>query len=110
VTPALVVVGENDHPPFFSSRQDWRSDCYTLSPGPKTKLTLLAAEHMLGGVSGWDSVDTTDENPERVAALRALVWAYLRTAFYLDDKAWADATAALAARPVPIATIESKPA
>lgn len=61
----------------------------------------------LGGISSWDSAETTDENPERVAALRALVWGFLRTALYRGDPAWADANTALAAAD-PVAIVESK--
>lgn len=107
-TPALVVVGENDHHPFFSARADWRSDAYRLSPGPKTLLSFHGAEHSLGGISMWDSTETTDENPARVAALRALVWAYLRSALYPGDPAWATATAALAGAAEPLGRTESR--
>jgi hypothetical protein len=63
---------------------------------------------MFGGISGYDGGETSDENPERVATLRALVWAYLRTQLYPGDAAWADATAALASGDDPIAKVESK--
>ncbi len=106
--PALIIVGENDWNPAFSDRKDWRADAYVLSPGPKSLLTLFGAEHSLGGVSMYDAAETTDENPERVAALRALVWAYLRTALYPGDPAWSNATAALHGMPNPIGRIESK--
>lgn len=70
-------MGENDHNPMFSSRTDWRADPYNRSPGTnKTLLTLPGAEHMMGGVSGYDAQETSDENTERVAAVRALVWSY----------------------------------
>jgi hypothetical protein len=70
-TQALVVVGDEDHNAMFSDRQDWRADAYHRSPGRnKTLLTLRGAGHMLGGVSGYDAGETTDENPERVAAVR----------------------------------------
>ena len=50
------------------------------SPGPKSLLTLFGAEHSgLGGVAGYDAAETTDEDPERVAAVARLAWAYLRT-------------------------------
>lgn len=107
-TPALVIVGENDWNAAFSDRKDWRADAYHLSPGPKSLLTLFEAEHGLGGVSMYDAAETTDENPERVAALRALTWAYLRTALYPGDSAWADATAALTSMPNPLGSVESK--
>jgi dienelactone hydrolase len=109
-TPALIVVGENDWNPSFSNadRRDWRSDPYYLSPGPKTRLTMLGAEHSLGGISMHDSAETTDVNPERVAAIRALIWAYLRTALYPGDRAWPDVTAAFSAMPTPMGIVESK--
>lgn len=77
--PALVVTGEKDFNPFFASRRTWRADAYTESPAPKTNLELIGAEHMLGGISGFDAAETSDENPERVAVLRAMIWAYLRS-------------------------------
>jgi dienelactone hydrolase len=107
-TPALVITGDNDWSPAFSARKDWRADAYLHSPGPKSLLTLFGAEHSLGGVSTYDAAETTDENPERVAALRALAWAYLRTALYPGDSAWADADAALNSMPNPLGRVESK--
>ena len=107
-SPALVIAGDEDVVPAFSSHADWRSDAYHLSPGPKSLLMLFGAEHILGGVSGYDASETTDENPERVAALRALAWAYLRTVLYPGDPAWADATAALENSPAPVGRVESK--
>lgn len=108
---ALVVVGDHDHNPFFTDREGWRTDPYIRSPGTnKTLLTMVDAEHMLGGVSGYDADETTDENPERVATLRALVWAYLTTALHPDDPAWSHAADALARQANPIALIETRQA
>ncbi|MEO3873704.1 chlorophyllase [Nonomuraea sp. B12E4] len=107
-TPALVIVGDKDQNPAFSDREDWRADAYFESPGPKSLLTLFGAEHGLGGVSTYDAAETTDENPERVAALRALTWAYLRTALYPGDSAWADAITALNSTSNPLGKVESK--
>ncbi len=106
--PALVVVGDKDVNPMFSDRTDWRGDAYVLSPGPKFLLTLFGAEHILGGISGYDAAETTDENPERVAAVQRLTWAYLRTALYPEDPAWPAARAALMDAPDPLGRIESK--
>ena len=107
-TPAMVVAGEHDWNPMFSKRKDWRSDAFHFSPGPKSLLTLFEAEHGLGGVSTWDGAETTDENPRRVAALRALVWAYLRSRLFPGDPAWSDAVAALDHMPEPLGAVESK--
>jgi len=97
MTPALVVVGDNDVSPHLTVRgADWHADPYWLSSGPKCLLTLFGAGHGLGGVSGYDVAETTDESPERVAAVQRLTWAYLRSALYPEDSAWSKACAALA--------------
>lgn len=107
-TPALVIAGDEDLNPNFSDRLSYRWDAYTRSPAPKSLLTVFGAGHILGGISGYDASETTDENPERVAALRALAWAYLRSQLYPGDPAWADATAALERSPEPMGRVESK--
>ena len=95
-TPALVVVGDADASPHLTVRgADWHADPYTLSTGPKSLLTLFGSGHLLGGVSGYDAAETTDESPERVALVQRLTWAYLRSALYSEDPAWATARAAL---------------
>jgi len=106
--PALVVAGDKDVNPMFSDRVDWRADSYALSPGPKYLLTLFGAEHILGGISGYDAAETTDENPERVAVVQRLTWAYLRSELYPGDPAWSDAHAAFMDAPDPLGRIESK--
>lgn len=106
---ALVIAGDKDLNVHFSDRLSYRWDAYALSPGTnKTLLTFFGAEHMFGGISGYDAVECTDENPERVATLRAMVWAYLRSTLYPGETAWSDAVAALESRPDPIARVETK--
>lgn len=108
-TPALVVAGDQDASPHLTTRgADWHADPYFLSPGPKCLLTLFGAEHGLGGISGYDAAETTDENPERVAAVQRLTWAYLRTALYPEDPAWPAACAALRDSPNPLGRVECK--
>lgn len=108
-TPALVVAGDKDASTHLTVRgPDWHADPYTLAPGPKSLLTLFDAEHGLGGVSGYDVAETTDENPERVAAVQRLTWAYLRTQLHPGDSAWQAARDALAAAPDPLGRVESK--
>jgi len=106
--PTLVVAGDKDVNPNFTDRVDWRADAYFLSPGPKCLLTLFGAEHSLGGVSGYDAAETTDENPARVAAIQRLTWAYLRTALYPEEPAWPAARAALMDAPDPLGRVECK--
>jgi hypothetical protein len=60
-TPALVVAGDKDVSSHLTVRgMDWHADPYFLSTGLKCLLTLFGAEHLLGGVSGYDAVETTD--------------------------------------------------
>ncbi|HET6860041.1 MAG TPA: alpha/beta fold hydrolase, partial [Streptomyces sp.] len=80
-TPALVVAGDKDASAHLTVRgPDWHSDPYSLSPGPKALLSLFGAEHGLGGISGYDVAETTDENPARVSVVQRLTSAYLRSA------------------------------
>ncbi|MFD6613591.1 alpha/beta hydrolase family protein [Micromonospora chalcea] len=108
-TPALVVAGDRDDSAHLTvSGAEWHADPYSLSPGPKSLLTLFGAEHGLGGVAGYDVAETTDEDPGRVAAVQRLTWAYLRSALYPGDTAWQDARDALDASPNPLGRVESK--
>ena len=106
---ALVIAGDKDLNLNFSDRLSYRWDSYTYSPaGNKTLLMFRDAEHIFGGVSGYDAAETSDENPERVAALRALVWAYLRSQLFEGDASWTDAVAALESADAPLATVETR--
>ncbi len=107
-TPTLVVAGDKDKNPNFSARDDWRSEAYSLSPGPKSLLTIFDGEHMLGGLSGYDAGETTDEDPARVALVQQLTAAYLRTALYPADTSWPEASKVLRETANPPARIESK--
>jgi predicted dienelactone hydrolase len=110
-TPALVVAGDKDASAHLTVLgPEWHADPYFLSPGPKSLLTLFGAEHGLGGVAGYDVAETTDESPERVAAVQRLTWAYLRTELYPGDPAWQAARDELAASPDPLGRVEFKQA
>ncbi|MEU9126945.1 chlorophyllase [Kitasatospora sp. NPDC048540] len=108
-TPTLVVAGDNDHSPHMTvAGPAWHTDPYVLSPGPKSLLTLFGAEHGLGGISGYDVAETTDENPERVEAVQRLTTAYLRSVLFPGDGTWHAAVEQLAAGPDPLGRVESK--
>jgi dienelactone hydrolase len=95
-TPTLVVAGDRDQSALSVRGPDWFTDPYFLSPGDKSLLTLFGAEHSLGGISGYEAKETTDENPGRVAVIQRLTTAYLRSAFHPDDPSWlASSTAGL---------------
>jgi pimeloyl-ACP methyl ester carboxylesterase len=107
-TPALVVAGDRDDLPLTVRGPDWMTDPYVLSPGRKSLLTLFGAEHSLGGISGYEAKETTDENPRRVALIQQVTWAYLRHALDIDDSGWAAAQKTLPESADPRARIESK--
>lgn len=108
-TPALVVAGDKDGSPFLTTAgADWHADPYFLSPPPKALVTLFDAGHGLGGVSGYDVAETTDESPERVAAVQLLTWAYLRSQLYPGDPAWQEAQSALTGVGKPLGRVESR--
>ena len=107
-TPTLVVAGDRDNSQLTVRGPDWFTDPYTLSPGADCLVTLFGAEHMLGGISGDRVTETTDENPARVATVKRLTWAYLRSKLYPEDPAWSAACAALTEDPKPLGRIECK--
>lgn len=105
----LIVAGDEDLNRSFSDRLSYRSDAYSASPADnKTLLTMYGAGHIFGGISGYDAAETSDENPERVATLRALVWAYLRSQLYPGDLAWKNAVSALETDEHPTAKVETR--
>ncbi|MEU9419997.1 chlorophyllase [Streptomyces sp. NPDC048272] len=108
-TPALVVAGDKDDSRHFTDiGPDWHADPYHLSPAPKSLLTLFDAEHGLGGIAGYDADETTDENPERVAALARLTSAYLHSRFQPGNHDWQTECEALTTGPRPVGRAESK--
>ena len=107
--PVLVVGGAEDDAAHLTVRgPEWYTDAYTFSPGRKSLLQLFGAGHALGGVSGYDAAEATDENPELAAATPWLTWAFLRTALGLDEHAWDFAATALTAAPTPLGRVEPK--
>jgi predicted dienelactone hydrolase len=108
-TLALVVRGDKDVNPRLTTRgADWHADPYTRSPGPKWLLTLTNGEHSLGGVSGFDAKETTDENPDRLEVVARMTSAWLRTIFDRADPAWTDAVTALDENASSLGHVESK--
>lgn len=96
-TQALVIAGDRDESAYLTVRgADWHADAYHRSPGSKCLLTLFGGKHGLGGVAGFDAKETDDEDPDRLAVVQRLTWAYLRSALYAGDPAWSEACKALA--------------
>ncbi|MBX3229419.1 MAG: alpha/beta fold hydrolase [Labilithrix sp.] len=108
-TPALVVAGDEDVSAHLTTAgAAWFADPYLLSPGEKALVTLFGAGHLLGGVSGYDVAETTDENPARVAVVQLLAWAYLRSQLFPGDPAWQEARHTLTNAAEPLGRVESK--
>lgn len=107
-TPTLIVAGDDDHSPLTVRGPEWFTDAYTLSSGNKWLLTLFGGGHLLGGISGYLVTETSDENPERVAAVQRLTWAYLRSALYPGDTSWDVACKELMESPNPQGKVEGK--
>ncbi len=108
-TPTLVVVGDADVSPHLTTRgADWRADPFHHGPGSDELLTLFGARHGLGGIAGYDAKETDDEDPDRLAVTQRMTWAYLRSALYEGDQAWADACQALAHHASSLGRIDHK--
>jgi len=108
-TQTLVVVGDEDVNPHLTSRgADWHVDPYTHGPGATALLTLQGGKHGMGGVSGYDAKEADDEDPERLAVTQRMSWAYLRSALYPGDPAWAEACTALEQHAGAHARVDSK--
>lgn len=110
--PALVVVGDQDDTPnkyqLTVRGPDWMTDPYFLSPGAESLLTLFGAEHSLGGIAGYEVKETTDENPERVALIQKVTWAYLRHVLDIEQSSWSAVKKTLSETANSIGRIESK--
>ena len=111
-TPALVIAGDQDDVPrkyqLTVRGPDWMTEPYLLSPGSKSLLTVSGADHFLGGISGYEVKEATDENPAQVALVQQVTWAYLRHGLGIEDTSWRAAQKALAAGASPLGRIESK--
>lgn len=107
-TPTLVVVGDADKGGLTTRGPDWWRDAYDLSPAPKALFTAFGGEHGLGGLAGYESRETTDERPQRVATIQRLSTAFLRSALYPGDPAWDEAVTALSSEQAPEGAVETK--
>lgn len=108
-TPSLVVAGDADESAYLTTRDaSWHADPYHRSPGARDLLMLTGGKHGLGGIAGYDAKETDDEDPDRLATTQRITWAWLRTALYPEDPAWAHACAALTEKTVVLGRVESK--
>jgi hypothetical protein len=105
---ALIVNGDKDVNLVFSNVDNWRADAYYHSPGPKDLLTVFGAEHIFGGISGYDARETSDENPGRVAFVCESILAYIRSTLNPNDQSWEQAKKNLNGVPDAKGKIDSK--
>ncbi|MEE1938367.1 chlorophyllase [Streptomyces sp. TRM 70361] len=105
--PGLVVAGDKDDLPLSTRGPAWTTDPYSLSHGNKSLLTVHDGEHFLGGISGYQAAETTDENPDRVALVQQVTLAYLRHITGTDHTDWKNAQTVLACGH-PLGHLESK--
>jgi pimeloyl-ACP methyl ester carboxylesterase len=107
-TATLVVAGDDDHGAMTVRGPEWWREAYDLSPGRKGLFTVFGGAHSLGGIPNYESKETTDESPERVASVQRLSTAFLRSTLYPGDSAWSDAVAEIQASPSPQGKMEEK--
>ncbi|WP_067895056.1 alpha/beta hydrolase family protein [Nocardia vaccinii] len=105
--PGLVVAGDKDDLPLSTRGPAWTTDPYTLGHGPKSLLTVYGGEHFLGGISGYQVAETTDEDPGRVALVQHVTLAFLRHVTAIDHTDWETARSVLADAH-PLGRLESK--
>ncbi|MET8361333.1 chlorophyllase [Micromonospora sp. NPDC005171] len=105
--PGLVVAGDKDDLPLTTRGPAWTADPYTLSRSNKSLLTVRGGEHFLGGISGYQAAETTDENPDRVALVQQVTLAYLRHITGIDSADWTNAQTVLTGSH-PLGHLESK--
>ncbi|MFD8262594.1 alpha/beta hydrolase family protein [Streptomyces griseoluteus] len=107
--PTLVVAGDQDHARHLNViGAAWQTDAYHLAPGPKSLLYVHGGEHSLGGISGYDVAETTDESLPRAAMVMRLTAAFLRTRLGLDPRAWTEEKTRLARESAHLATMREK--
>lgn len=107
--PTLVVAGDQDHALHLNLiGAAWQTDAFHLAPAPKFLLDVHGGEHSLGGISGYDVAETTDENLSRAALVMRVATAFLRTQLDLDAEAWTRETTRLAGESAQLATVHEK--
>ncbi len=77
-------------------------------PGRQDLLTLVEAEHSMGGIAGYSTHQTTDWSLERIALVQQVTTAYLHSALNLEGEAWSQVRASLANDSHPLGRVESK--
>ncbi|WP_216897514.1 hypothetical protein [Nocardia alni] len=93
--------------PLYTWGPAWTTEPYTLSRGNKSLLTVYGGEHFLGGISGYEVAETTDENHGRVALIQHVTLASLHHVTEIDHTDWRKAESILTDAH-PVGRLESK--
>ena len=107
-TPTLVVAGDADNGAMTVRGPEWWREAFDLSPAPKALFTVFGGAHSLGGIPNYEARETTDERPQRVAAIQRLTTSYLRSALQGPHDAWDESVAAETSAMAPEGAIETK--
>ncbi len=106
--PSLIVMGDADGGGLSVMGPDWWRDAYDLSPGPKALFTVYQGGHSLGGITGYEAREVTDESADRLSAVLRLSTAFLRSTLYQEDAFWNEAVAELDGDQTPQGRTEQK--
>jgi len=107
--PTLVVAGDQDHALHLNTvGAQWQTDAYRLAPAPKYLLNVHGGEHSLGGISGYEAAEATDENLPRAALVMRMTAAFLRMRLGLDRGAWAREVTSLRRERAHMASVEER--
>lgn len=106
-TPALVVAGEHDSSPLSTRGPDWFTDVFHHSPGAEHLVTVLGADHSLGGIEGHHAPDATGASAA-VDVVAQTTLAYLLSALGAVPDAWGRAVRDLLTPGSPLARRESR--
>jgi pimeloyl-ACP methyl ester carboxylesterase len=108
-TQALMTAGDHDQSLLSTRGPDWWADAYALSPGEKSLLTVLGAEHSQGGIHAYGGIPpTAAESPALLALVQRITTAYLRGVLGVDEAGWPAARDALAQDADPVGRLQSK--
>lgn len=107
--PALFVAGDADQSPMSTRGPDWWTDAYRTSPGSKALLTMLGAQHPLGGIHAYGTMPQSDaDNPTTVALVQQATTAYLHATLGFAQAEWDALPDILASDPAAAGRLETK--
>lgn len=111
-TPSLLVAGENDQSLLSVRGPDWWTDGYHQSPGAEGLLTMIGAEHSLGGiVTNLAAKEMAEhESPDKLALVQRVTTAFLNKALGVGHDDWAAVEGEFVGGAEPLGRLESKPA